>query len=649
MASCGNSPIQPIPAAANPPRGPAVLAAALLFATPALGAPPVFDSLAAGQPSLFPGQSTVVDARVTDTDPIVSWVWSASAGTVTGSGSTATYTAPSAPATASVTCTVTDATGATASRSVSVTASDVFPERILADGLRAPVRVAVAKSGEVYVVDTGLGGIAVTGLFTPGVHRFLEFPGARSVAADWNDGIAVAGEPGAAVYTSRGEFRFVLDPGTGLGGATDVAADLAARRYAVLWGPAGRVVVHDSTGARLFSFGQNGDLAGQLKGATALAFDAAGNILVGDAGHGNVKAFSGTDGAFLGLTYGRPTGGMGGAASDRFSALSAVGATPAGVVYGVDAFYGRLSGFNADATVRETVGSYGTGVGQFRTPSGIAVSPTFRRIVVASVNSSRLDVFRTDGLGASMPLLAVSTTDVAFGTTSVGTLLAGRQVVLTSAGTAPVSLSGFTPGGDFLVTSNGCGASLAPGRSCAVVLGFRPTAVGARAGSLTIGNDAQVSPQVVTLSGVGVLAPSAVLGIVGSGTFGLQAVGSPSASRSFTITNTGTGASGNVSVSVSGPHAADFRIVTNGCSTPLAAGASCTVFLSFDPAAPGARTASLDVQDDVAPISAVSLPLSGEGQEAGAAAVPAATPFGLLGLVLATAAAGALALGRRSS
>jgi len=209
MTSCGFFPIQRPPVAGFFALTRSASLAGLLFAPAALAAPPVFDSLVAGQPSLFPGQTTVVEARVTDSDPITTWSWAASPGSIAGSSSSAVFTAPTTPGVATITCTVTDSTGATASRTVSVTASDVLPERVLSGGFKAPSRASVSRSGEVYVVDPSLGGIAVTGLFAPGVHRFLPFAGARSVAVDWTDGIAVAGDPGAAVYTNRNSPRLV--------------------------------------------------------------------------------------------------------------------------------------------------------------------------------------------------------------------------------------------------------------------------------------------------------------------------------------------------------------------------------------------------------------------------------------------------------
>jgi hypothetical protein len=320
----------------------------------------------------------------------------------------------------------------------------------------------------------------------------------------------------------------------------------------------------------------------------------------------------------------------------------------------VDAFYSRFSSFDPNGTVREAVGSYGEGVGQFRSPTGIAVSSVFRRIVVASVNSSRLDVYRMDGLGESMPLLAVSTTAIDFGPQVVGALAAGPEVVLTSAGTAAVTIRRLFGDGDFTVVTSTCGKTLSPGASCRAILGFRPSMGGLRKGTLTIGNDAQVQPQVVTLQGYGVKSlntglalPFDSLAIAGDGAFDDQPARTASRMRSIVVTNEGNRFTGNLGIAVTGPGAAASRIASNGCLAPLAPGASCSIGVVFAPDSAGSFTATLEVVDEGSPLSTATLPLSGNGTEA-AAAIPGLSFAGLLAFALSLAAAGAFVLGRRS-
>src|ERR1039457_3038518 len=74
------------------------------------------------------------------------------------------------------------------------------------------------------------------------------------------------------------------------------------------------------------------------------------------------------------------------------------------------------------------------------------------------------------------------------------------------------------------------------------------------------------------------------------------------ADQSIAVSNPGPIAVNLVSAVVSGPNAADFRVISNGCPTRLVAGDSCFINVRFLPAAiaatPASRTAFLDVSDD---------------------------------------------------
>jgi hypothetical protein len=101
--------------------------------------------------------------------------------------------------------------------------------------------------------------------------------------------------------------------------------------------------------------------------------------------------------------------------------------------------------------------------------------------------------------------------------------------------------------------------------------------------------------------------PSALAASPSSESFGNQNVGSASAARPVTVTNPGTSAVSMSSVGVTGPFGE-----SNNCGTSLAAGASCTVSVSFAPTAAGAATGTLSVNSS-APGSPLTVALSGTG------------------------------------
>src|SRR5262249_19728067 len=91
--------------------------------------------------------------------------------------------------------------------------------------------------------------------------------------------------------------------------------------------------------------------------------------------------------------------------------------------------------------------------------------------------------------------------------------------------------------------------------------------------------------------------------------FGRVALGTSSKETVLTVTNGGDAASGTPSISVSGNDPSSFAISSNDCPTQsgLAAGASCHVGVTFDPAALGAKSASLTVSADPGGVAAASL------------------------------------------
>ena len=105
--------------------------------------------------------------------------------------------------------------------------------------------------------------------------------------------------------------------------------------------------------------------------------------------------------------------------------------------------------------------------------------------------------------------------------------------------------------------------------------------------------------------------PSALTANPASVAFGNQAVGSTSSAQTVTVSNLGTTAAAISSVSTSAPFAQ-----TNNCGNSLAAGASCSVQVSFTPTAAGAANGTLSVASN-APGSPLTVALSGTGTTAG--------------------------------
>jgi hypothetical protein len=99
--------------------------------------------------------------------------------------------------------------------------------------------------------------------------------------------------------------------------------------------------------------------------------------------------------------------------------------------------------------------------------------------------------------------------------------------------------------------------------------------------------------------------------------FASEAVGITSAAQTITLRNSGETALSLSSIALSGAHPGDFG-QTNNCGLSLAAGANCTISVTFTPSARGTRTAAVNLTDNAAG-SPQSVSLSGTGTSTAAA------------------------------
>jgi hypothetical protein len=117
----------------------------------------------------------------------------------------------------------------------------------------------------------------------------------------------------------------------------------------------------------------------------------------------------------------------------------------------------------------------------------------------------------------------------------------------------------------------------------------------------------------VTSNVIDVLLQSVTLS-PGSFDFGNQALSLPSSAQTFTLTNNTTGTVSISGITFAGANASDFGDTTT-CGATLASGVSCTITVTFTPAALGAATGTLTVADN-APGATQTATLTGTGVDA---------------------------------
>ena len=219
----------------------------------------------------------------------------------------------------------------------------------------------------------------------------------------------------------------------------------------------------------------------------------------------------------------------------------------------------------------------------------------------------------------SAPTATLSPTSLTFSAQGIGTSSPAKSVTLKNTGTASLTITSIaitgTNAGDFAQTHT-CGSSLAAGASCTISVTFKPTASGTRSAALSVTDNAAGSPQKVTLSGIGTTAKLSPTSL----NFCTVAIGTTSAAKTVTLTNVGTTSLSITGIAITGTNTGDFA-QTHTCGTSLAAGASCSINVTFKPTASGTRTATLSISDNGGG-SPQSVPLTGTG------VAGSCTPFG---------------------
>jgi hypothetical protein len=242
----------------------------------------------------------------------------------------------------------------------------------------------------------------------------------------------------------------------------------------------------------------------------------------------------------------------------------------------------------------EVVGSpFGTGGGVARGLALVAPSQTQGISGPAPVFDSAQEAF-----GA----VVVNTTS----STIVDRLANNGSQALLLAPPNAITISGANAG-DFHQVNN-CPVSLGSSVFCSISVTFTPTAIGLRVATLAIADNASGSPQMVSLSGTGSNGTASIALSAGTLTFSTILAGTASAAQNLMVMNTGTGtATLSVSgIALSGANFADFSF-SNGCTVPIAPGASCPIGVTFTPMAAGLRTAQLTISNSVGSPQSVSL------------------------------------------
>ena len=184
-----------------------------------------------------------------------------------------------------------------------------------------------------------------------------------------------------------------------------------------------------------------------------------------------------------------------------------------------------------------------------------------------------------------------SSTTLSFPPQQLGTPSAAKIETIYNYGPDNLNIFGINISGSDFTQTNNCPQVIpppAPGvKSCSINVVFKPTAAGTRTGALTITDSDPGSPRTVSLTGIGTslaLTPNPL-------TFG-QILVSSNKLLNATLKNQGTSPVSITSIVAAGDYSQN-----NNCPSSLAAGAQCTITVTFAPTVAGTRYGTVTITD----------------------------------------------------
>jgi hypothetical protein len=196
-----------------------------------------------------------------------------------------------------------------------------------------------------------------------------------------------------------------------------------------------------------------------------------------------------------------------------------------------------------------------------------------------------------------------------FGNVADGTTSPPQTMTLTNTGNTNLTVSSVNitgpNSGDFAQT-NTC-TTVAPQATCPINVTFTPSIAGTETANVSVTDNAPGSPQLGSLTGVGIGNGPAVAFSPTKLTFATQLIGTSSAPQGIMLSNIGNQSLAVTSISVGANYSQ-----TNNCIPSVAAGASCTINVIFTPTKTNVLTGSVTVTDN-ATGSPQAVPLTGTG------------------------------------
>ncbi len=194
---------------------------------------------------------------------------------------------------------------------------------------------------------------------------------------------------------------------------------------------------------------------------------------------------------------------------------------------------------------------------------------------------------------ATAPAVSVSPASLLFAGQLLNTSSTAQTVTLSNTGATSITNSGVAASAEF-TASAGCPATIKPKTKCTVKVTFKPTATGVQTGTLTFNVSSGALTVGLTGTGTTAATPASLTVSPTSVSFNNNYVVGDNPSQTVTVTNTNEVTAGISGLSLSG---SSMYTQTHNCGSSLAAGASCSIVITFQPTTYGTFNSTLTVKE----------------------------------------------------
>ena len=272
--------------------------------------------------------------------------------------------------------------------------------------LNAPIAVAVDAVENVYVTQSIYNNLLIydqSGGYLRALSG-LDRPISVAVAGDGRILVGNDGRRNVEVYDANLSLLHKLGSGDGeFAKPSGIAVDSAGNAY-VADSKADQIKVYHPDGTPAFTFGISGSAAGQLRFPAAISInDAAGELVVSDLPL--IDSWSGVQEGARVRVFDMAGGFL--RSFGEFGQGEGLLTKPLGVavdgerrIYVSDAFQNVVQVFDGDGSYLGAVYDLDN---PMRTPLGIAFGKLTGRLLIASLNTSRVEVYHVVGSAASLP------------------------------------------------------------------------------------------------------------------------------------------------------------------------------------------------------------------------------------------------------